>query len=118
MKEIILYIVLPIVLLVVAVVLIGFGFQRLTEPFYGVLGVASIFLGIAILVKAVFISFNHYQQVSSEKTRSEVIEYVEDGYIVYMDGKKVETDALNSINYTNVTVELNVEDMQIYIISK
>ena len=67
---------------------------------------------------AVFIPFNHYQQVSSEKTRSEVIEYVEDGYIVYMDGKKVETDALNSINYTNVTVELNVEDMQIYIISK
>ena len=118
LKEIILYIVLPIVLLVVAVVLIGFGFQRLTEPFYGVLGVASIFLGIAILVKAVFIPFNHYQQVSSEKTRSEVIEYVEDGYIVYMDGKKVETDALNSINYTNVTVELNVEDMQIYIISK
>ena len=35
LKEIILYLVLPIVLLVVAVVLIGFGFQRLTEPFYG-----------------------------------------------------------------------------------
>lgn len=118
MKEIILYLVLPIVLLVVAVVLIGFGFQRLTKPFYGVLGVASIFLGIAILAKALLIPFNHFQQVSSEKTRSEVIEYVEDGYIVYMDGKKVETDALNSINYTNVTVELNVEDMQIYIISK
>ena len=118
LKEIILYLVLPIVLLVVAVVLIGFGFQRLTEPFYGVLGVASIFLGIAILVKAVFTPFNHYQQVSSEKTRSEVIEYVEDGYIVYMDGKKVETDALNSINYINVNVEVNVEDKQINIISK
>lgn len=118
MKEIILYIVLPIVLLVVAVVLIGFGFQRLTEPFYGVLGVASIFLGIAILAKALFIPFNHFQQVSSEKTRSEVMEYVEDGYIVYMDGKEVMADALNSINYANVTIEINVEDMQIYIISK
>src|SRR5699024_9980518 len=83
LKEIILYLVLPIVLLVVAVVLIGFGFQRLTKPFYGVLGVASIFLGIAILAKALLIPFNHFQQVSSEKTRSEVIEYVEDGYTVY-----------------------------------
>ena len=118
MKEIILYIVLPIVLLVMAVVLIGFGFQRLTEPFYGVLGVASIFLGIAILAKALLIPFNHYQQVSSEKTRSEVIEYVEDGYIVYMDGKEVMADALNSINYANVTIEINVEDKQINIISK
>lgn len=118
MKEIILYLVLPIVLLVVAVVLIGFGFQRLTEPFYGVLGVASIFLGIAILAKALLIPFNHFQQVSSEKTRSEVIEYVEDGYTVYMDGKEVMADALNSINYANVTIEINVEDKQINIISK
>lgn len=115
MKEIILYLVLPIVLLVVAVVLIGFGFQRLTKPFYGVLGVASIFLGIAILAKALLIPF---QQVSSEKTRSEVIEYVEDGYTVYMDGKEVMADALNSINYANVTIEINVEDKQINIISK
>lgn len=114
MKEIILF----IVLLVVAVAVMGFGIYRIRKPFNKLFDVISIFLGIAILMAAFSIPYKYHLQVSLEKTKSEVIEYAEDGYIVYMDGKKVEADALNSINFTNVIVEINVEDMQIYIISK
>ena len=118
MKEIILYIVLPLALLVVAVALVCFGFYRIRKPFNKLFDVISIFLGIAILMAAFSIPYNYHLQVSVQKTKSDIIGYAEDGYIVYMDGQEVMADALNSINYANVTIEINVEDKQINIISK
>ena len=114
MKEAILFFILS----GLGVAIICYGFRRIQKAENRYLVAFSPFIGLFPLMAAASILWNGYLQESAEKTRSEIVEYVDDGYVVYMDGQKVEPDALVSINYTKVTIEMDKESKQVCIMSK